>query len=110
ADIHALAGQITLREKTEFNAVFPRLRQAELHLNFIDGSRRSAFSKHTKGDPETPVSRAELITKFDQLIAATPLAKKAPLLKQACLVPSANDEESNWNHLLFDGNQQALDG
>ena len=110
ADIHALAGQITLREKTEFNAVFPRLRQAELHLNFIDGSRRSAFSKHTKGDPETPVSRAELITKFDQLIAATPLAKKAPLLKQACLMPSANDEESNWNHLLFDGNQQALDG
>ena len=104
ADIHALAGKIILREKAAFNAVFPQLRQAELHLNFIDGSCRSAFSKHTKGDPETPVSRAELITKFDQLISATPLAKKASLLKQACLIPSATDEESNWNHILFDLN------
>ena len=93
ADIHALSGRIILREKTEFNATFPELRQAELHLNFIDESRRSAVSKHTRGDPETPASRAELTTKFDQLIAATPLAKKASLLKQACLVPSANDEE-----------------
>ena len=101
ADIHALAGQISLREKTEFNAVFPQLRQAELHLYFIDGSKRSAFSKHTKGDPETPVSMAELTTKFDQLVTATPLAKKADALKQACIGLAAPEKESNWNHLLF---------
>ena len=101
ADIHALAGQITLREKTEFNAVFPQLRQAELHLHFIDGSKRSAFSKHTKGDPETPVSMAELSAKFDQLIRATPLAGKADALQQACIGLAASEKESNWNHLLF---------
>jgi 2-methylcitrate dehydratase PrpD len=102
ADIHALSDKISLVENDDFNKVFPELRQSRLHIDFTDGSHRNAFCGHTKGDPETPVSRAELTAKFDRLIAVTPLAEKAEALQRACLASAETDKESNWNHLLFE--------
>ncbi len=109
ADIHSLSGRITLTEKAAFNQVFPALRQSEVHLYFRDGRHRSAFSAHTRGDPETPVSYAEMTAKFDRLIAPTPLAARAEGLRQICLnpaaaLPEASLMESPLNQLLFSSN------
>ena len=101
ADIHQLAARIKLAENDDFNKVFPQLRQSRLHIDFADGSRRTAFSAHTRGDPETPVSYAEMTAKFDRLIGPTPFASRAELLKQACLTPASEGLESNWQQLLF---------
>jgi len=105
ADIHKLSSSVTLTEKEAFNQVFPELRQSEVHLYFSDGSRRSAFSAHTRGDPETPVSYAEMTAKFERLIAPTPLAGRAEDLQQFCLNPEASLMESPLNQLLFSRNK-----
>jgi 2-methylcitrate dehydratase PrpD len=100
-DIHQLSARIRLVENDDFNKVFPQLRQSRLHIDFADGRRRTAFSAHTKGDPETPVSYAEMLAKFDNLIGPTPLSGRATLLKQACLTPASEGLESDWQQLLF---------
>ena len=100
-DIHQLSARIRLVENDDFNKVFPHHRQSRLHIDFADGRRRTAFSAHTKGDPETPVSYDEMLAKFDNLIGPTPLSGRATLLKQACLTPASEGLESDWQQLLF---------
>ena len=100
-DIHQLAARIKLVENDDFNKVFPQLRQSRVHIDFVNGSRRTAFSAHTIGDPETPLSYAEMLAKFDNLILSTPFASRAALLKHACLTSGAKHLESNWQELLF---------
>ena len=54
-------------QNDDVNKVFPQLSQSWLHIGFAAGRRRTAFSAHTKGDPETPVSYAEMLAKVDNL-------------------------------------------
>ncbi|MGY6251034.1 MmgE/PrpD family protein [Bosea thiooxidans] len=65
--IRALMPKITVAEDAELAAAYPRKRQARLTVTLADGRRLEHFQAVRKGDPEAPLSDAELVTKFEEL-------------------------------------------
>lgn len=65
--IRALMPKITVSEDAELAAAYPRRRQARLTVALVDGSRLEHHQAFRTGDPEAPLSDAELIAKFDEL-------------------------------------------
>lgn len=67
AGIRALMSRITLVADPELSAGFPRQRAARVEIAMKDGRRFRHFSPYRKGDPDAPLSDAELNDKFDEL-------------------------------------------
>ena len=65
--IRAIMPRITVERADDLAAAYPRKRQARLHLTLTDGRRFDRFQPHRRGDPEQPVTRDDLIAKFDDL-------------------------------------------
>tara|TARA_R110002124_G_scaffold203211_1_gene369777 strand:+ start:6313 stop:7662 length:1350 start_codon:yes stop_codon:yes gene_type:complete len=65
--IRSLMPRITVARADDLAAVYPRKRQARLHLTLTDGRHFEQFQPTRRGDPEQPVTRDELIAKFDDL-------------------------------------------
>lgn len=65
--IRALMPKIGVSEDAALAADYPRKRQARLTVTLVDGRRLEHFQAVRKGDPEAPLSDAELIAKFDEL-------------------------------------------
>lgn len=65
--IRALMGKTSLRADSEMTANFPGMRSSRVSLTLTDGRVLAQFQPHRKGDPEDPLSDAELYDKFAEL-------------------------------------------
>ncbi|AOB33273.1 2-methylcitrate dehydratase [Bordetella sp. H567] len=66
-DTRALMRKVTVIEEPQLTAGFPSMRAARVAIVTDDGMRHEQFAPHRKGDPEAPLSDAELNDKFDEL-------------------------------------------
>jgi 2-methylcitrate dehydratase PrpD len=69
--IRALMQRVRLKADPQLSAAFPLQRAARVSIVAKDGRRLEHFAPCRKGDPEAPLSDAEINAKFDEL--ATPV-------------------------------------
>ena len=69
--IRALMGRIEIAVDPELDAAFPGRRAARVSIDWDDGAKGSWLQPTRKGDPDAPLSDAELDAKFHEL--ATPV-------------------------------------
>jgi 2-methylcitrate dehydratase PrpD len=62
-----LSGRISVSENEDFTAMTPAKRPAQVILHFKDGEQREKTVFGSKGDPDQPMSAAELEAKFYSL-------------------------------------------
>ena len=62
-----LMSRITVGESADLAAAYPSQRMARLEVTLRGGRRISHFQKTRKGDPEDPLTDADLIGKFVEL-------------------------------------------
>ncbi len=74
--------RVRLAGDPELSAGFPSRRAARVRLELQDGRRLEHFSPYRKGDPESPLSDAELDDKFDELVAPVLGAAAAARLRE----------------------------
>jgi 2-methylcitrate dehydratase PrpD len=82
-DVRALMHRIECVADAELSKAFPRQRAARVEIELADGRRIAHFQPTRKGDPELPLSDAELDDKFLEL--TTPVvgdARARALLKR----------------------------
>jgi 2-methylcitrate dehydratase PrpD len=65
--VRALLGKVELVADPELTAAFPKQRAARVEVTLADGRTVSAFAPYRRGDPEAPLSDAELNGKFIEL-------------------------------------------
>jgi 2-methylcitrate dehydratase PrpD len=65
--VGALMKRITVALDPEIDALFPRQRAARLAVQLADGRVLDHFQPHRVGDPDLPLSDADLDTKFREL-------------------------------------------
>ncbi|WP_121629035.1 MmgE/PrpD family protein [Tropicibacter alexandrii] len=75
SDIRALMPHISVERAEDLAAEYPRKRMARLHLTLKDGRSLSRFQPSRRGDPDNPISRADLHAKYEELVS--------PVLPQA---------------------------
>ncbi|MBO9354505.1 MmgE/PrpD family protein [Bordetella petrii] len=66
--LRELMTRITLRPDPALTAAFPGQRAARVTLRTRDGTTHSHFAPYRKGDPEAPLTDADLNDKFDELV------------------------------------------
>ena len=67
--LRALMEKVTLRADPALTAAFPGQRAARVTVTTTDGRSLEHFSPYRKGDPEAPLTDAEIDGKFDELVA-----------------------------------------
>lgn len=75
--IRALMPRISVERAEDLAAEYPRKRMARLHLTLKDGRSLSQFQPSRRGDPDNPISRADLHAKYEELVS--PVLPKAEL-------------------------------
>jgi 2-methylcitrate dehydratase PrpD len=85
SDIRALMDRVSVSEDAELAAAYPQRRMARLLLRLSDGREVGLFQATRKGDPEDPLSDAELIEKFEELVSEVLLPEGVDGLKAQCL-------------------------
>jgi len=65
--VRALLDKIDLVADPELTAAFPKMRAARVEVTLADGRTVGAFAPYRRGDPEAPLSDAELNGKFLEL-------------------------------------------
>lgn len=83
--IRTLMPKVTVSEDAELAAAYPRRRMARLRVELKDGRSFTHFQATRKGDPEDPLSDAELIAKYDELAGTVLAADVAAALREAVL-------------------------
>lgn len=68
SEIRAVMGRVTSSIDVAAEAVFPNRRSATLQVETTDGRRLSHHSPTRKGDPDCPLSDAELENKYRELV------------------------------------------
>jgi len=68
-DIRELMRKVYLREDPALTAQFPGKRAAHVAITTRDGARLEHFAPYRKGDPEAPLSDADIDAKFEELVA-----------------------------------------
>jgi 2-methylcitrate dehydratase PrpD len=68
-ELRALMEKVQLRADPALSAGFPTMRSARLKITLADGRVLEHFSPYRKGDPEAPLSDAEIDAKFVELVA-----------------------------------------
>lgn len=63
----ALMQRVAVVEDKDLTAGFPSMRAARVAIVTDDGARHEHFAPYRKGDPEAPLTDAELNDKFDEL-------------------------------------------
>jgi 2-methylcitrate dehydratase PrpD len=69
ADIRSLMARTRVVADPDLTAAFPRQRAARVTATLADGRRMEHFAPCRKGDPEAPLSDAEIDDKFEELVA-----------------------------------------
>lgn len=67
SETRRIAERITMEIGAEAEAAFPALRPATVHLTTTDGRRLTHHQRTRRGDPDLPLSDAEVIAKFHAL-------------------------------------------
>ncbi|WP_354122607.1 MmgE/PrpD family protein [Bradyrhizobium sp. LA6.7] len=83
--IRLLMPRITVSESADLAAAYPSRRMARLEVTLRDGREISHFQKTRKGDPEDPLTDAELTDKFAELAGTVLDADSIQNLMQAIL-------------------------
>ncbi len=82
----ALRAKMAVAEDDAFTRAFPQRYGAELRVSLADGSTRDVEVKAAKGDPDNPMSRAEIEAKAQDLMTAAGLSEDAiRRLAEGCL-------------------------
>ncbi|WP_459617424.1 MmgE/PrpD family protein [Bordetella sp. 2513F-2] len=81
--LRAVMDRVTLRADPELTAAFPGQRAARVTIIKRDGSSVRHDSPYRKGDPEAPLSDAELNGKFDELVTPVLGAARAQQLRES---------------------------
>jgi 2-methylcitrate dehydratase PrpD len=69
AGTRALMKKLTLVDAPDLSATFPKQRAARVIITLTDGRRLEHFAPYRKGDPEAPLTDADLNDKFMELAA-----------------------------------------
>ena len=80
ADVRAMMARIAAVVDPEIEAAFPGRRSARVEIETNDGQRHAWLQPDRKGDPELPLSDAELDDKFLELAAPVIGAERAQAL------------------------------
>ncbi|MCZ2859100.1 MmgE/PrpD family protein [Blastococcus sp. VKM Ac-2987] len=80
-DVAELAHRVSVRELPEFSAALPVERPAEVTIRARDGRSWTATTRNARGNPATPLSRAEVEEKFRRNVGEL----VAPALRDAAL-------------------------
>lgn len=83
--ILALMQKVTVSEDAELAAAYPKKRMAKLVVRLKDGRQINHFQQTRKGDPEDPLSDAELVAKYDELAGSVLAPEKLSALCQTVL-------------------------
>lgn len=67
ADLRAFMSRVSVTEDAEIAAAYPVKRQARLKIILKSGQALEHFQPTRKGDPDDPLTDAELIEKYDEL-------------------------------------------
>ncbi len=81
ADLRAFMPRVHVAEDAALSAAYPGQRQAILRVELTDGTVLDHHQPTRKGDPDDPLSDAELSAKFDELAAVVLDADAAQRLK-----------------------------
>lgn len=87
--IRAVMPRVSVSEDPEIAALYPRRRQARLRVELNDGRVLEHYQQTRKGDPDDPLTDAELAEKFDELAATVLPAPARAGLKTLVLEPGA---------------------
>lgn len=68
-DLRAFMPKVTVTEDPEIAARYPARRQARLNITLTSGEVIEHFQPTRKGDPDDPLTDAELFEKYDELTA-----------------------------------------
>ena len=86
----ALMQRLELTVDPEIDAAFPGARAARVEIVTTDGRRATHFQPTRKGDPDQPLTDAELEAKYAELVAPViGAARAAALLKQLWAIDTA---------------------
>jgi 2-methylcitrate dehydratase PrpD len=84
-EIRALMPKISVAEDLDLTAAYPRQRMARLTVTLTDGRALCHFQTVRRGDPEDPLSDAEVAAKYDELTAAVLAPQTASRLRYQVL-------------------------
>lgn len=87
--IRELMKRVSVEVDPELAALYPRRRQARLHVRLLDGRTFNHFQPTRKGDPDDPLSDAELFEKFEELTAPSMPADARRALREGIMTGSA---------------------
>ena len=91
-DVQALMQKVDVTIDPECDAGFPGARAARVTVELLDGRRFAHFQPTRKGDPEMPLTDAELEAKFLELAAPViGAAAAASLHAQLCTIDQRSD-------------------
>lgn len=66
--LRALLGRVTLAVDPELDLAFPGRRGARVHITLDDGSEHEVLAPTRRGDPDLPLTDAELSDKYAELV------------------------------------------
>ena len=69
ADLRSFMPKVVIEEDAEIAARYPTRRQARLRIELMSGESIEHFQPTRKGDPDDPLTDAELFEKYDELTA-----------------------------------------
>jgi 2-methylcitrate dehydratase PrpD len=82
SSIRQLMGKLALSSDAGLTASFPVQRAARVTITLNDGTSMEHFSPYRKGDPESPLSDADLTEKFNELAIPVIGQARAALLQE----------------------------
>ncbi len=100
--ILALVDRIVMTESDAANAAFPAERLAAMSLVMKDGSTRSCDLVSADGDPEAPLSDAEVDAKYRALAGATLAPAAVEAIRETALAVDALDDAARLTDRLLD--------
>lgn len=66
--LRSLLGRVTLSVDPELDRAFPGRRGARVHITLDDGSEHQVVARTRRGDPDLPLTDAELSDKYTELV------------------------------------------
>ncbi len=78
--------RVRVTEDPDIAAAYPGRRQARLRVTLTDGTVLDHFQPTRKGDPDDPLSDADLFAKYDELTLGVLAAEDARRLKDVVMV------------------------
>lgn len=80
-DLRAFMTKVIVTEDREIAVAYPARRQARLHITLTNGDAITHFQPTRKGDPDDPLTDAELFEKYAELAAEAIVTEEAARLR-----------------------------